>query len=76
MLKTIAIIVVLVAGISYYNDSSALTPWVKTAGDLGVITAKTVKGTGQAIHRITRENDGIINTVSNAAEDTVYSIKN
>lgn len=75
MFKTVCIIIVLVAGVSYYNDRSSLDSWAKAGGDVAVGISHMVKDSGHFIHQALREDDTIADKVSNAAEDLVYTIK-
>jgi hypothetical protein len=76
MIKKIAIIVAIIASVSYYNDNESLTPWVKVGADLINITTKVVKASGHELHKVARSDDGVLDTVGNWFEDTKYDIEN
>jgi predicted metalloprotease len=69
MFKTLILIIVVIAGTAYYNDPHSLDSWGQTANDVGKVTAKVVKSTGDELHKAARADDTVAETISNTVED-------
>jgi uncharacterized protein (UPF0333 family) len=77
-MRIIILVIVVVLGIAFYYDHSALKPWMAAADHTGVVVSQAVKATGSAASSaIKNVEDGtsVVNKVPNVVMDSVHGIE-